>query len=62
MERYFDYMQEFFDCSVEVFAEIGRGYVEDERFTAYYDRYHERLAPFMRDAMVIFAQRHVSGG
>lgn len=61
MERYFAYMQRFFDCSPEVFRQIGRGYVDDKRFTAFYDRYHPYLARFMRDAMAVYAERHGAG-
>lgn len=49
--RYFAYMQKFFDCSVEIFRELGKMYVDDPRFAAYYEKYHPDLAAYMRDSM-----------
>jgi DNA-binding transcriptional MerR regulator len=49
--RYFEYIRRFFDCTVEVFRELGKMYVEDPRFAAYYARYHDGLAAYMRDSM-----------
>ncbi|WP_298457998.1 MerR family transcriptional regulator [uncultured Cellulomonas sp.] len=39
---------------------LGQMYVDDERFTATYDAYAPGLAPYLRDAMVVFAQRHLT--
>jgi hypothetical protein len=57
MQRYYDYINRFFDCSVEVFRELGRGYVEDDRFAAYFRQFHEDMPAFMRDAMAVFCAK-----
>lgn len=56
--RYFRYMSDyFFDCSLEAFRGIGEGYVQDKRFTAFYDKIKIGLAEFMRQAMNLFCDR-----
>lgn len=40
--------------SKEAHAGIARMYVEDERFTAYYDKKQPGLAKFLRDAILIY--------
>mgnify|MGYP001189125824 FL=1 len=43
--------------SPEAFKNLGRMYVDDERFTKNIDQFGEGLARFMRDAMAVFADR-----
>ena len=52
----------FYSCSLEVFEELGRGYVEDPAFTATYEAVRVGLAAFMQQAMAHYcqAQRKVS--
>ncbi len=58
IDRYFKYMQNFYDCSYEIFRGLGNLYVEDKRFTAFYDKYHPDLAAFMQKAMAYYADTH----
>ena len=51
-------LQQFYDCPPEFLRNLGQMYVDDKRFTAYYDKFHPRLAVFMRDAMAYFADTH----
>jgi MerR family transcriptional regulator, multidrug-efflux activator len=44
----------YYDCTLEIFRGLGDMYVADERFTAFYNKYDERLATFLRDAMHIY--------
>jgi len=62
MQRYYDYMNRFFDCSIEIFRALGHGYVEDERFAAYFRQFHEDMPAFMRDAMAAYSDRREAGG
>jgi DNA-binding transcriptional MerR regulator len=39
---------------------LGEMYVSDPRFTANYDRYGEGTAAFIRDAMKVYAERHMT--
>jgi hypothetical protein len=55
--RYFQYMQNFYDCSLDIFRGLGEMYVADKRFTAFYEKIRPGLAEFMRDAMAIYCDR-----
>ncbi|MGY1635364.1 MerR family transcriptional regulator [Geodermatophilus sp. SYSU D00742] len=41
----------FYDCTYEIHAGLGRMYVEDERFTAHYERIAPGLAQYVSDAI-----------
>ena len=49
--RWHQYMQYFYDCSLETFDGLGRMYVDDPRFKALYDGRREGFASFMQHAM-----------
>jgi DNA-binding transcriptional MerR regulator len=42
------------EYSAQAHAAVARMYVEDQRFTAYYDKYQPGLAAFLRDAVLIY--------
>lgn len=44
----------FYDCSLEMFRNLGQMYVDDPRFTAYYEKFRPGLAVFMRDAINVY--------
>lgn len=46
----------FYDCSLEVFAALGRGYVEDPEFTAFYEKIRPGMAAFMEKAMAHYCE------
>jgi len=41
----------FYECSLDMFHNLGQMYVDDPRFTAYYEKFAPGLAVFMRDAI-----------
>ncbi len=45
----------FWTPSKEAYVGLGQMYVDDERFTATYDAFAPGLAPYLRDAMAVFA-------
>lgn len=47
----------FYDCSPEMHAGLGRMYLEDERFTAYYERIAPGLAQYVSTAVQANAAR-----
>ncbi|HUG84246.1 MAG TPA: MerR family transcriptional regulator [Euzebya sp.] len=49
--------REFYDCSKEMHVNLAEMYVEDPRFTAYYDQHAEGLAVWFRDAIKANARR-----
>lgn len=44
----------FYDCPTKMYRNLGKMYVDDPRFTAYYDKHRPGLAIFMRDAIAEF--------
>lgn len=51
------HLKNFYDPSPEMFRGLGRMYVDDPRFTAYYEKRATGLAVFMKEAMGYFAGR-----
>lgn len=47
-------IQFFYDCPLSMYRNLGQMYVDDPRFTAYYDKFRPGLAVFVRDAIVHF--------
>lgn len=58
MDRFYKHLSNFYDPSYEMFKGLGQMYVEDSRFTAYYEKRAKGLAVFMRDAMAYYASEH----
>lgn len=50
-------IQFFYDCSIEMFRNLGQMYVNDPRFTKYYDKHRPGLAVFVRDAIGYFCDQ-----
>lgn len=44
----------FYDCSYEMFRNLGKMYVDDPRFAATYEKVRPGLAVFMRDAIAYY--------
>ena len=56
--RWFNLINDrYYDCTPEIFRGLGTMYVEDSRFTAFYDKYSPGLAAFLRTAMHVYADR-----
>lgn len=45
----------FYTCTPEIFRGLGEMYVQDQRFTAFYEKIKPGLAQFMLEAMRIYA-------
>jgi DNA-binding transcriptional MerR regulator len=55
MARKFNQLRAFYEPSKELFAGLGRMYVEDERFRARYEAIAPGLADYLRRAMEVYA-------
>jgi len=51
-------IQFFYDCPIEMYRNLGKMYVDDVRFTAYYDKFRPGLAVFVRDAIEYYCNQH----
>lgn len=48
----------FYDCPIEIFRNMGQMYVDDPRFTKYYDQHRPGLAVFVRDAIEYYCDHY----
>lgn len=56
IEQHYKHMNRFYKVSKERYIGLGNMYVDDERFTEYYDKYTEGLSVFIRDAILVFCK------
>ncbi|NUM25254.1 MAG: MerR family transcriptional regulator [Candidatus Buchananbacteria bacterium] len=47
----------FYDCSIPMYRHLAQMYVDDSRFTAYYEKFRPGLAKFVRDAICYFCDQ-----
>jgi len=60
--RWAEHIRTFYEPTAEVFAGLGRMYVEHKGFRARYDALAPGLAELMRDAMAVFADNGMKHG
>ena len=48
--------QNYYTCTNEILAGLGKMYVADERFTKNIDKYGEGIAEFISEAIAVFCQ------
>lgn len=58
IKKHHDGIEFFYNCPLAMYKNIGQMYVDDTRFTAYYDKYKPGLAIFMRDAINYFCDKN----
>ena len=44
----------FYACTPEIFRDLGELYIQDQRFTAFYENIKPGMADFLREAMRIY--------
>ncbi|MFA5927595.1 MAG: MerR family transcriptional regulator [Patescibacteria group bacterium] len=55
--QYHRYMNNFYDCSLEIFEGLAKMYVADERFTANYEKIAPGLAQYVSGAMINYCKQ-----
>jgi DNA-binding transcriptional MerR regulator len=58
IERHFQHINQFYDCSYEMYHNLGNMYSEDTRFAENYNAVAPHLADFMRDAIAYYCSAH----
>lgn len=48
----------FYDCSYEMFRNLGKMYEDDPRYTQYYEKYRPGLAAFVHEAINYYCDQH----
>jgi DNA-binding transcriptional MerR regulator len=59
VRRHHDQIAVFWTPDRAAYVGLGQMYVDDERFTATYDAYAPGLAPYLRDAIGVFAEANL---
>lgn len=57
IQKHYEGVQFFYECSIEMYRNLGNMYVDDPRFTAYYDAFQPGLAMFVRDAIRYYCDK-----
>lgn len=52
--KHYAYIGHFYEVSKERYSGLGKLYVDDARFTAYYEKYRPGLAKFLHEAIEVF--------
>lgn len=60
IEEHYKGIQFFYECPISFYRNLGQMYVDDARFTAYYDKFKPGLAVWLRDAIMVFCDRRES--
>lgn len=55
--EHYDNLRIFYEPSYEMYRNLGQMYVDDARFTAYYEKFAKGLATFMRDGIGYFVKK-----
>jgi DNA-binding transcriptional MerR regulator len=58
IERHFQHINQFYECSYEMYRNLGNMYSEDPRFAENYNTVAPHLAAFMRGAIVYYCSVH----
>ncbi len=58
IDRHYNNLRTFYEPNIEMYRGLAQMYVDDPRFTAYFEKYAKGLAVFMRDAMYVYCQNH----
>ena len=56
IKKHFEGINQFYDCSKEVYLGLANMYVSDERFKAHYEAYRPGLAEFLSNGMKHFVK------
>lgn len=60
VQRHYDSLRFFYEPTLEMYrglADMYVGYQDDKRFPAYFEKHHQDLPEFMRDAIYAFCER-----
>ncbi len=58
IKRHYEMTGKYFNVTPEIYRNLGSMYVDDLRFTAFYNKYKTGLAAFIRDAIHVFCDGH----
>jgi hypothetical protein len=63
VQKHYDSLKFFYEPNLEMYrnlADMYVGYQGDTRFRAYFEKHHEDLPEFMRDAIHVYCDTHAA--
>jgi len=60
VEEHHSGIETFYDCPPEMYRELGKLYINDERLTAFYDNYKAGLAKFLCEAIEVYCENKLA--
>lgn len=57
IELFHKHLENFYPVSLKRLSGLGKMYVEDERFRAFYDKYKKDLSDFIHEAIEVYCER-----
>jgi DNA-binding transcriptional MerR regulator len=57
IEKHHQGIEYFYDCPLDMYRGLAQMYVDDPRFTKYYDKFRPGLAQFVHDAIVYYCDQ-----
>lgn len=57
--KHYDSLRTFYEPNIEMYRGLADMYVDDKRFSAFYQKYHKDLPAFMREAMRAYCDANV---
>jgi DNA-binding transcriptional MerR regulator len=54
MEEHYNALRTYYEPTFEIYRGLAQMFIQDPRFTAYYEKYATGLAQFMHDAMIAY--------
>lgn len=58
IHEHYNSLRVFYEPNIEIYRGLANMYVEDPRFTDYYEKYSKGLAQFMKKAMLFYCDKH----
>lgn len=58
--KHYEGIKVFYDCPIEMYRNLGAMYVDDPRFSAYYDKFRAGMAAFMKDTIAYYCDNHTT--
>lgn len=57
VKEHYNGIRFFYDCPLGMYRNLGRMYIADRRFAAYYERFRPGLASFLKEAIEVFCDK-----
>lgn len=57
IDEHYNSLRSFYEPNLQMYREMGKMYVQDQRFSSFFEKYQKGLAEFMRDAINFYCDQ-----